>query len=110
MDRMRSVVLDTIHDIALILREFDPGGCTHDCPQDEYINEVIEIWTTMKWSLAADHDGVTLLGWIIEQMMLRSFEGFSTRNREMYEQIARACINVRDANRESYLKEFKVQA
>lgn len=99
MKRMEFVVFDTIRDIALILRAFDPGGCTSECLHDEYVGEALDVWNAMKWSPI----DIEMLGWCIEQNMLRSFDSVAIRDREMYEQIARACINVRDANQELQL-------
>lgn len=44
---MQSVVLDTIKDIAVILREYDLGGCTDSAPEDEYAHEAVYIFTEM---------------------------------------------------------------
>lgn len=105
MDRMRSIVLDTIRDIALILREFDPGGCTSACPEDEYVHEAIDVWMKMKDLKKNRPADIEILGWLIEQNMQKMFAGIAVKNVEMYEQIARACLNVRDVNRELHLKE-----
>lgn len=102
---MKSVVLDTIKDIGLILRAFDLGGCTDGAPEDEYMHEAAEIYTiAVKRRIyaidsAASYNHVCLLHDIIDDVFLRAFGDFLYNPPQMeIEQVARAILQAWRSN------------
>ena len=79
---MKSVVLDTIKDIGLILHAFDLGGCTKDAPTDEYMHEAAEIFTlgvSKLRDLTTIDSKACFLHDVIDNVFRRSFGDFLYR-------------------------------
>lgn len=101
---MRSVLLTTVHDIALVLRAFDPGGCTSHCPLDEYVHEAIDVTSGMlnilKQHRSDNHHLIELmLSYKIARIMQDNFgDDVVLSDENVNHQIARACLNVHKSN------------